>query len=87
MGRESARRAALAVVAYVVLLLDPSPLFAHTLRRGALIAHVDAPIPSALSETLDEATRRLSRSPLFDAAREHHVYFCQSDWRWRLFSH
>ena len=78
---------ALVLVAYAALLLDPSPLFAHTLRRGALIAHVDAPIPAALSETLDEATRRLSRSPLFDPARVHHLYFCQSEWRWRLFAH
>ncbi|MBN8615420.1 MAG: hypothetical protein J0L92_32795 [Deltaproteobacteria bacterium] len=93
--RERARRwigrgllaAALVLVAYAALLLDPSPLFAHTLRRGALIAHVDAPIPAALSETLDEATRRLSRSPLFDPGRLHHLYFCQSEWRWRLFAH
>ncbi len=93
--RESARRwigrglvvGALGLVAYAALLLDPSPLFAHTLRRGALIAHVDAPIPEGLASTLDEAARRLARSPLFDPAREHHLYFCQSGWRWRLFSH
>lgn len=78
---------ALTLVAYALLLLDPSPLFAHTLRRGALIAHVDAPIPEALGDTLEEASRRLARSPLFDASRTHDLYFCQSDWRWRLFSH
>ena len=78
---------ALGLVAYALLLLDPSPLFAHTLVRGALVAHVDAPIPEALTSTLDEAQRRLARSPLFDATRPHHLYFCQTEWRWRLFSH
>jgi hypothetical protein len=79
--------AGLAIAAYALLLLDPSPLFAHTLARGALVAHVDAPIPRGLVGTLEEAQRRLARSPLFDAARTHHLYVCQTTWRWRFFAH
>lgn len=74
-------------LSYVGLLVHPDPLFAHTLSHETLTAHVDAPAPDALMETLEEADRRVRSSPLFDPSRTHHLYFCQSDWRWRLVSH
>lgn len=89
--RRRVRRGALVLVAgfgcYAALLVHPDPLFAHTLEHGALRAHADEPLPDAMEGTLARAEAHLRTSPLFDAARAHDLYFCQTGWRWSLFSH
>lgn len=75
-----ARRVALGLAAlvagYLALAIHPQPLFAYTLQRGNLVLHAREPLPSQATPMLDDALGRVSRSPLYDAARTHHVFLC-----------
>jgi len=77
-----ARRAAVAlaglVAGYVALVVHPQPLFAYSLERGNLVLHARAPLPPEATPILDDALARVRRSPLYDAARTHHVYLCDT---------
>jgi hypothetical protein len=64
------------VGAYLALAIHPQPLFAYTLQRGNLVLHARQPLPDQAAPTLDDALARVSRSPLYDAARLHHVFLC-----------
>lgn len=66
------------VAAYVVILLHPQPLFAHTLRRGNITLHARQPLPAQAAAMLDDALGRVQRSPLYDARREHDVFLCDT---------
>jgi hypothetical protein len=86
IARRTLAGALLAAIAYVALLVHPDPLFAHTLSGGPIVVHADAPIPDAMRGTLRLAEAKVRRSPIYDPARVHHVYVCQTAWRWRLLS-
>ena len=76
------RRLALGLAAvvggYVALVIHPQPVFAYTLQRGNLVLHAREPLPAEATPMLDDALARVSRSPLYDAARTHHVFLCGS---------
>lgn len=84
------RRVALAVTAlacgYVALVIHPQPLFAHSARRHNVVLHARQPFPSETSALLDDVTRRLQTSPLYDAQREHHVFLCDTPQLFALFA-
>jgi hypothetical protein len=63
---------------YVGLLAHPQPLFAYTLARGNITIHARRPLPVEAGPILDDALARVRRSPLYDPARAHDVYFCPS---------
>jgi hypothetical protein len=65
-------------VAYVALLVHPQPLFAYSLARGNVTLHARTPFPVEAGPILDDALARVRRSPLYDPAVPHHVYFCPS---------
>jgi hypothetical protein len=83
-------RAALALVAVVVawlgLAIHPQPLFAFSLRRANVELHARAPLPPEAGPILDEAVRRLGGSPLYDPARVHHVFLCDTPGLFALFA-
>jgi hypothetical protein len=80
--RRRARRLglALAVVAagWLTLVVHPQPLFAYSARRANVVLHARAPLPAQAQPLLDEVVRRVSRSPLYDPARVHHVFLCDT---------
>jgi hypothetical protein len=80
--RRVARRALLAVASvaasYLALVIHPQPLFAYTLQRGNIVLHARAPLPPEATPMLDDALARVRRSPLYDAARTHHVFLCDT---------
>jgi len=73
-------------LAYLGLLVFPDPLFAHARAGRFVTVHADAPIPSAADGVIADAEARVERSPLFVAGIQHHIYVCQSAWRWRVLS-
>lgn len=86
----STRRLTLAlaslVAGYVALVVHPQPLFAYSLQRGNLVLHARAPLPPEAAPMLDDALGRVSRSPLYDAARTHDVFLCDTPALYALFT-
>ena len=72
--------------AALALVVHPQPLFAYSLQRGNIVLHARAPLPPEATAMLDDALTRVSRSPLYDAARTHHVFLCDTTGLYHLFS-
>lgn len=81
-GRRVARRALLTLLGsaavWLALILHPQPLFAYSAQRANVVLHTRAPMPPQAGALLDEVVRRISRSPLYDARRTHHVFLCDT---------
>lgn len=60
------------------LVVHPKPLFAYSLRRQNLELHARQPLPPQAAAILDEAVRRLARSPLYDRSRKYDVFLCDT---------
>ena len=65
--------------AWLALTIHPQPLFAYSLRRANVVLYARTPFPEAAGPILEDALRRLSRSPLYDAAHEQHAFLCDSE--------
>jgi hypothetical protein len=88
--RRRLRRAGLLVAAtlgaWLTLIIHPQPLFAYSARRANVVLHARAPLPPEATPLLDEVVRRVSRSPLYDPARVHHVFLCDTPSLFALFT-
>jgi hypothetical protein len=71
---------------YAALVMHPEPLFAHSAQRGNLVLHARQPLPAEATAMLEDALGRVRRSPLFDAARVHHVFVCDTPALFALFT-
>ena len=65
--------------AWLALTIHPQPLFAYSLRQDNVVLYARAPFPEAAGPILQDALQRLSRSPLYDPAREQHAFLCDSE--------
>jgi predicted RecB family nuclease len=72
----------------LVLLCYPGMFFRHTFSRGAITLYSDEPIPASAERVLEDADKRLKRSPLFRerAAKKIRIYICNREWRFVLFA-
>lgn len=81
-ARRWLRRAGLllaaALGAWLTLVIHPQPLFAYSAQRANVVLHTRAPLPPEATPLLDEVVRRVSRSPLYDPARVHDVFLCDT---------
>ena len=81
-GRRVAKRVVLTLLGtaavWLALILHPQPLFAYSAQRANVVLHTRAPMPPQAGPLLDEVVRRISRSPLYDARRTHHVFLCDT---------
>jgi hypothetical protein len=81
-GRRVAKRVVLTLLGsaavWLALILHPQPLFAYSAQRANVVLHTRAPMPPQAGPLLDEVVRRISRSPLYDAGRTHHVFLCDT---------
>ena len=77
MGRVALGIAAL-VAGWLVLVLHPQPLFAYSSSRGNIVLHARVPLEAHGGRLLDDVVHRISRSPLHDPERLHHVFLCDS---------
>jgi hypothetical protein len=66
------------MAAWLALIVHPQPLFAYSAERANVVLHARAPLPPEAAPLLDEVVRRISRSPLYDAHRVHHVFLCDT---------
>jgi hypothetical protein len=64
--------------AWFAVILHPQPLFAYSAQRANVVLHARAPMPAETRPLLDDVIRRISRSPLYDARRVHHVFLCDT---------
>jgi hypothetical protein len=74
------------IAAWVALAVHPQPLFAYSARRANIVLHARAPLPAQVGPLLDEVVARVARSPLYDPARTHHVFLCDSPSVFALFA-
>ena len=76
------RRLALTLTAvaavWVGLLIHPQPLFAYTAQRANIVLHARRPFPPAAEPLLDDVIRHVAQSPLYNSARIHHVFLCDT---------
>jgi hypothetical protein len=81
-GRWLAKRLLLAVVTalagWAALVVHPQPLFAYTAQESNIVLHARRPFPAETKPLLDDVLRRISGSPLYDPARIHHVFLCDT---------
>jgi hypothetical protein len=77
---------AMAVAMYLVLLCNPDPLFAYSVREGTIVLHAPQPLPTSAQNIARDADARLARSPLYDAHGHHHVYLSDTALRFALVS-
>lgn len=74
------------VAVYLLLLAYPEPFFPYRVSRGGLRLAADRPLPSAAASVLDDAARRLSRSPLSQPGVTHRLFLCQDLRRFAFFT-
>jgi hypothetical protein len=80
------------MVGWVALVVHPQPLFAYTTQEANIVLHARRPFPTETKPMLDDVIRRVSRSPLYDPARLHHVFLCDTPalfgflalWDWKV---
>jgi hypothetical protein len=75
---------------YIGLVAFPDPCFAYEVRYGHLIVRSDEPIPASATRVLEDASARITRSPLSSVlnqpGRDRRIYVCNRPWRFLLFA-
>jgi hypothetical protein len=75
----------LAVVVYLGILAFPQPMFPYHVTYKNFEIRSDRPIEPEIAGVLEDATRRLRSSPLYDPTQGFRLYFCNSAWRLWLY--
>jgi hypothetical protein len=73
-------------VAYLLILMNPNPLFAYESQYRNLEIHSDLPISESVKPVLDDAILRLEQSELYEPQAEFQLYLCNQSWRFRFFT-
>ena len=76
----------LTALAYLAVLAFPQPLFAYTIAHRNYEVWSDRPIDASIARVLDDASRRLRASELYDPNQKFRVFICNSSWRLWLYS-
>jgi hypothetical protein len=90
MRRASLAKAGLAlfgiVLAYVLLLRYPRPLFAYATSLDNFALRSDRPFsPAAGRQVLTLAQAKLIRSPLYSSQQRYSIFICNARWRQMIF--
>jgi hypothetical protein len=70
---------------YVGVGAFPQPMFAYHTSYQNYEIWSDRPIPPQITQVLDDATRRLSKSDLYDENGTFKIFFCNASWRLWLY--
>lgn len=76
----------LAVVAYLLLLVLPQPLFPHTTSHGEFVVHADRSLGREIHEVLDKASTLLASSPAYDSTGTQTLYLTRNRVKFFLFA-
>jgi hypothetical protein len=74
------------VAGWLALAVHPQPLFAYSAQAANVVVHARQPLPPETGALLDDVVRRVSRSPLYDRGRTHHVFLCDTPALFALFA-
>ncbi len=69
---------------YILLICFPQPLFAYSHTWNNLTLYCDDPIPPQADQVLQDAQRRLGRSPFYANKPHENIFLCNHIWRYRL---
>ena len=73
-------------VLYLIVLINPKPLFAHSFDYKNFSVHSDEEIPDAIKYVLDDVLCRLKKSELYGETAAFNVYICNDNWRFKFFT-
>jgi hypothetical protein len=77
----------LTILMYMVVLLFPQPLFTYHMTYQNYEVWSDQPIAPQITQVLDDVTRRLKTSELYEPDRPLRIFFCNASWRLWLYGH
>lgn len=75
----------LLLLAYITVLAFPQPVFPYRVTYQNYEVWSDRPIPPQINTVLDDATRRLNTSAIYDRGATYKIFFCNSPWRLWLY--
>lgn len=75
----------LVLLAYVLLALNPAPMFRYQSTYQNYHVWSDRPIPAGITGVLDDVTRRWRTSALYDSRTGVNIFFCNEPWRMWLY--
>ena len=76
----------LLLLLYIGVLFYPNPLFSHSYVYNNYRVYSDRAIPKEIENILDDVESRISKSELYDTKDKHHIFICNSSWRFMLFA-
>jgi hypothetical protein len=82
--RYTNRAVTLLGTAWLLLILFPHPLFAHSARVAEFNIYSDRPIPEEISDVIRDAGARLRQSEVFDEDETFSIFIAHDGWRRRL---
>lgn len=71
---------------YLGLLLYPSILFANKIDYKQCSVYCDKPIDNNITNIIDDAIKRISKSELYDSTFHFDIYICNDLWRYWIFT-
>jgi hypothetical protein len=74
------------VVSYLGVLSFPQPMFSNHMTYQNYEIWSDRTIPSQIKQVLDDATRRLHTSELYEPDHKMIIFFCNDSWKLWLYS-
>ena len=76
----------LTIAVYLVLLANPTVVFAHKIEYKQFTVWSDRPIEPGWNDVLDDAVRRLETSELYDKSIPIRIFVCNNPWRLQIFT-
>lgn len=73
-------------ILYFILLLFPQLLFANKIAYKQFVVYSDKPIDANITNILDDATSRISKSVLYESAMHFKVFICNDIRRFMFFT-
>jgi hypothetical protein len=73
------------VLGYIGVIAFPQPMFTYHTSHQNYEVWSDKPIPPQIAQVLDDATRRLTTSDLYDKNSTINIFFCNASWRLWLY--
>jgi hypothetical protein len=75
------------ILLYLCVLVFPQPLFTHHMIYQNYEIWSDQPIAPHITQVLDDVTRRLRTSELYESDSPLRIFFCNASWRLWLYGH
>ena len=71
---------------YLLLLINPKPLFSQSFEYQQFKIFSDEPVPKEMTAVLDDVKSRISKSELYSEDLELQLFICNQSWRFTFFT-